>query len=93
MELLYTESIANANNFAENCIKKPTHCKVMPAESKIGYFSHPKKLHCYKQKYKLQCYTLNRISFDFMEKKKKKKKQQKIENVDEVVPLRLVQGF
>ena len=33
---------------AENRTKRPTHCKVMPAESKTAHFSHLKKLHCYK---------------------------------------------
>ena len=36
-------------------IRWPTHCKVIPAESKGSTFSHS-ELHCYKQKYNKQCY-------------------------------------
>ena len=42
--------------FAENRTKRPTHCKVMPAESKIAHFSYSKKKTNYKQKYNQQFY-------------------------------------
>ena len=42
-ELIYIDIIAYANDFAETHIQKfPTQCKVMPAESQTGHFSHPK---------------------------------------------------
>ena len=43
MELLHTDTPANANDFADNRSKITIDCEVMPVESQTGDFSHSGK--------------------------------------------------